>query len=74
MSEMGQGTKCKNTISMLLVGFQSPGIILWSRYSIGGLSCLGGGLRSLSALVLSALLYILVGLMIQHNLECVLRS
>ena len=36
---------------MLMVGFQSPGIILWSRHSIGGLSCLGGGLRSLSALV-----------------------
>ena len=41
----------KNTISMLTVGFQSPGIILWSRHSIGGLSCLGGGLRSLRALV-----------------------
>ena len=41
----------KNTISMLMVGFQSPGIILWSRHSIGGLSCLGGGLRSVSALV-----------------------
>ena len=41
----------KNTISMLMVGFQNPGIILWSRHSIGGLSCLGGGLRSLSALV-----------------------
>ena len=39
----------KNT--MLMVGFQSPGIILWSRHSIGGLSCLGGGLCSLSALV-----------------------
>ena len=37
----------KNTVSMLMVGFQSPGIILWSRHSIGGLSCLGGGLRSL---------------------------
>ena len=36
---------------MLMVGFQSPGIILWSRHSIGGLSCLGEGLRSLSALV-----------------------
>ena len=36
---------------MLMVGFQSPGIILWSRHSIGGLSCLGGGLRSLRALV-----------------------
>ena len=41
----------KNTISMLMVGFQSPGIILWSRHSIGGLSCLGGGLGSLRALV-----------------------
>ena len=48
---MGQGTKPKNTISMLMVDFQSPGIILWSRHSVGGLSCLGGGLRSLSALV-----------------------
>ena len=37
---------------MLMVGFQSPGIILWSRHSIRGLSCLDGGLRSLSALVL----------------------
>ena len=43
----------KNIISMLMVGFQSPGIILWSRHSIGGLSCLGGGLCCLSALVLS---------------------
>ena len=51
MSEMGQGTKHKNIISMLMVGFQSPGIILWSRHSIGGLSCLGRGLRSVSALV-----------------------
>ena len=42
----------KNTISMLMVGFQNPGIILWSRYSVGGVRCLGGGLRSLSALVL----------------------
>ena len=41
----------KNTVSMLMVGFQSPGIILWSRHSIGGLSCLGEGLRSLSSLV-----------------------
>ena len=41
----------KNTISMLMVGFQSPGIILWSRHSIGGVSCLGGGLHSPSALV-----------------------
>ena len=48
---MGQGTMRKNAISMLMVGFQSPGIILWSRHSIGGLSCLGGGLRSLNALV-----------------------
>ena len=40
---------------MLMVGFQSPGIILWSRHSVGGLSCLGGGLRSLSALVLNEL-------------------
>ena len=51
MSEMGQGTKQKNTISMLMVGFQSPGIILWSRHRVGGLSLLGLGLRSLSALV-----------------------
>ena len=41
----------KITISMLMVGFQSPGIILWSRHSVGGLSCLGRGLCSLSALV-----------------------
>ena len=41
----------KNTISMLMVGFQRPGIILWSRHSNGGLSCLGGGMRPLSALV-----------------------
>ena len=41
----------KNTISMLMVGFKSPGIILWSRHSVGGLSCPGGGLCSLSALV-----------------------
>ena len=41
----------KNTISMLMVGFQSPGIFLWSRHSVGGLSCLGGGLHSLSARV-----------------------
>ena len=45
----------KNTISMLMVGFQSTGIILWSRHSIGGLSCLGGGLRPLSALVYDGL-------------------
>ena len=51
---MGQGTKRKNTISILMVGFQSPGIILWSRHSIGGLSCLGGGLCSMSALVYSS--------------------
>ena len=37
---------------MLMVGFQSPGIILWSRHSIGELSCLGGGLHSRSALVI----------------------
>ena len=37
-------------ISMLMVGFQSQGIILWSRHSIRGLSCLGRGLRSLIAL------------------------
>ena len=43
----------KNIISMLMVGFQSPGIILWSRHSIGGLSCLGGGLCSLSAVVIN---------------------
>ena len=42
----------KNTISMPMVGFQSPGIILWSRHSIEGLSCPGGGLRSLNALVI----------------------
>ena len=42
----------KNTISMLMVGFQGSGIILGSRHSIEGLSCLGGGLRSLGALVL----------------------
>ena len=52
MSEMRQGTKRKNMISMLMVGFQSPGNFLWSRHSIGGLSCLGGGLRSLSSLAL----------------------
>ena len=57
MSEVGQGRKCKkyNINSMLIVGFQSPGIILWSRHSIGGLSCLGGGLRSMNALVTSLL-------------------
>ena len=51
MSKMETEQSVKNTISMLMVGFQSPGIILWSRHSIGGLSCLGGGLRSLSALI-----------------------
>ena len=34
-----------------MLGFQSPEIF-WSRHSIRGLRCLGGGLRSLSALVL----------------------
>ena len=64
MSEMRQGTKRKkDNINFFLMdrkfsksemrqgtkeGFQ----ILWSRHSIGGLSCLGRGLRSLSALVL----------------------
>ena len=47
----------KNIISLLTVGFQNPGINLWSRHSIGGLSCLGGGLRSLSALVLSLIFF-----------------
>ena len=46
-----KGQRVKNTISMLMVGFQSPGIIFWSRQSVGGLSYLGRGLRSLSALV-----------------------
>ena len=49
MSEMGKEQSLINTIPML--GFQNPGIILWSRHSIGGLSCLGGGRRSRSALV-----------------------
>ena len=57
----------KNTISMLMVGFQSPGIILWSRHNIGGLSCLGGGLRSLSAIVLKCLLAL-------FNTKCVLLT
>ena len=57
---------------MLMVGFQSPGIILWSRYSIGGLSCLGGGLRSLSALVLS--LSLLFGVFLLEYTEDTLRN
>ena len=43
----------KNTISIYNIGFQSPGILLWSRHSIGGLSCLGGSLHCLSALVIT---------------------
>ena len=48
----------KNTISMLMVGFQRPGIMLWIRHSIGGLSCLGGGLRDLSALVFTYVFFL----------------
>ena len=54
MSEMGQGTKRKKYNINANGRFQSSGIILWSRHSVGGLSCLGGGLRSLSALVIYA--------------------
>ena len=69
MSEMGQGTKRKKyniKLSMLMIGFQSPGIILWSRDSIGGLSCFGGGMHSLSALVVYELRFIYRQ---QHNVH-----
>ena len=52
MSEMQQGTKHKKYNINANGRFSKPRN-LWSRHSIGGLSCLGGGLRSLSALVLS---------------------